>query len=184
MYRFYRLYINISLFFNLFLLKLQNDIVKSSGDFLSLLFDYNGRQDEYWTASPLRPKSGSNTLLHVRCFQLFSLLRPKSLWLMRILAKTGIVTHINVLCNRSKPISGKKMHAPLSQKQRRRTHIALFVFQRLKIACFKTAVLKNACPCYRCSPSFRNELLVLFWLIVLLLGATCFCLPFTSRGGV
>ncbi len=29
------------------------------------------------------------------------------------------------------------------------------------IGCFKTAVLKDACPCYRFSPSFRNELLVL-----------------------
>ncbi len=36
------------------------------------------------------------------------------------------------------------MRAPLTQKQRRRTHIALlFVFQWLKIGCFKTAVLKT-----------------------------------------
>ncbi len=65
----------------------------------------NGRLNEYWNASPLRPKSGSN------------------------------------------------------------------------IATVTYAVL----PCYRCSPSFRNELLVLSWLVVLI--SPCFCLPFTPRGG-
>ncbi len=40
------------------------------------MINMNGRQNEYWTASPLRPKSGSNTLLHMRfLLQLFSLLR-------------------------------------------------------------------------------------------------------------
>ncbi len=34
--------------------------------------------DEYWTASPLRPKSGSNILLHNAFFSAdYSLLRPK-----------------------------------------------------------------------------------------------------------
>ncbi len=56
----------------------------------------------------------------------------------------------------------KRKRALLSHRKRRRTHIALlFDFQRLKIGCFKTVVLKNARPCYRCSPSFRNELVVL-----------------------
>ncbi len=57
--------------------------------------------NEYWNASPLRPKSRSNTLLH--CVFYFC----------RLLA---------------------------------------LEFQRLKIGCFKTAVLKNVWPCYRCSP--------------------------------
>ncbi len=62
----------------------------------------------------------------------------------------------------------KRKSALLSHRKRRRTHIALlFEFQRLKIGCFKTAVLKNAWPCYRCSSLFRNEVLVLCWLVVL-----------------
>ncbi len=52
--------------------------------------------NEYWNASPLRAKSGSNTLLHcVSLSAVYSLLRPKSLF-MRILVKTGILTHISV----------------------------------------------------------------------------------------
>ncbi len=62
----------------------------------------------------------------------------------------------------------KRKGVLLSHRKRRHTHIGLlFEFQRIKIGCFKTAVLKNAWPCYRCSPSFRNELLVLSWLLVL-----------------
>ncbi len=61
----------------------------------------------------------------------------------------------------------------LSQRKRRRTHIALlFEFQRLKNGCFKTAVLKNKCPCYKC-PSFCPG-----WSF-----STYFCLSFTPRGG-
>ncbi len=53
----------------------------------------------------------------------------------------------------------KRKGALLSHRKRRRTHICLlFDFQLLKIGCFKTAVLKNAWPCYSCSPSFRSEL--------------------------
>ncbi len=69
----------------------------------------------------------------------------------------------------------------LSHRKRQRTHTGgvwrrtriglLFEFQRLKIGCFKTAVLNNAWPCYRCSPSFRNELLVLSWLVDMSLHA-------------
>ncbi len=63
--------------------------------------------------------------------------------------------------------SRKKEKALLSHRKRRCTRIALlFEFQRLKIGCFKTAVLKNTWPCYRCSPSFRNELLVVSWLVL------------------
>ncbi len=65
----------------------------------------------------------------------------------------------NVNCSKS---TKKKSRASLTQ--RGCTHITLgllFAFQQLKIGCFKTAVLKNAWPCYRCSPSFRSELIVL-----------------------
>ncbi len=76
----------------------------------------------------------------------------------------------------------KRKGALLSHRKRRRTHKSLlFDFQRLKIGCFKTAMLKNAWPCYRCSLSFRNELLVVSYLVVLI--SICFCLPFTPRGG-
>ncbi len=63
------------------------------------------------------------------------------------------------------------MRALLTETETAHTYnlALLFVFQRLKIGCFKTAVLKNVCPCYRCSPLFRNVLIVLSWLIVLLL---------------
>ncbi len=118
------------------------------------------------------------TVTHAFFSAVYSLLRPKSLCLWGYLQRQGFLRIQVCLCNRSKPIKRQKKRAPLTQKQRRRMHITLallFVFQRLKIGCFKTAVLKNACPCYRCSPSFRNELLVLSCRIVLLLGATCFC---------
>ncbi len=62
------------------------------------MINMNGKQNEYWTASPLRPKSGSNISTVTYAFSLsavYSLLRPKSLCL-RILAKTGILTHISV----------------------------------------------------------------------------------------
>ncbi len=122
--------------------------------------------NEYWNASPLRQKSGSNivTVTSAFSFCLYSLLSPKSL-LMRILAKTGILTHISVYVIVQSRQKRKSML--LSHRKRRRTHIALlFEFQRLKIGCFKTAVL-NAWACYRCSPSFSNELLVVSWLVVL-----------------
>ncbi len=72
----------------------------------------------------------------------YSLLRPKSLCLWGYLQRQGFLRIQVCLCNRSKPIKRqKKKRGPLTQKQRRRTHIALlFVFQRLKIGCFKTAV--------------------------------------------
>ncbi len=122
------------------------------------MINRNGRQNEYWTASPLRPKSGSNTLLHMRfLLRLFSFLRPKSLCLWGYLQRWGFWRIYVCLCNRSKPIRRiKKKRGPLTQKQDG-AHIALlFAFQQLKIGCFKTAVLKNACPCYRCSPSFSS----------------------------
>ncbi len=51
--------------------------------------------NEYWNASPLRPKSGSNIAQLLLLSAVYSLLRPKSLCL-RILAKTGILMHISV----------------------------------------------------------------------------------------
>ncbi len=61
---------------------------------------------------------------------------------MRIIAKTGILTHIGVYVIVQS--QQKRKSALLSHRKRQRTHIALlFVFQRLKIGCFKTAVLKN-----------------------------------------
>ncbi len=60
------------------------------------MINMNGRHNEYWTASPLRPKSGSNTLLHCVFSFCHLLLRPKSLCL-RILAKMGILMHVRVL---------------------------------------------------------------------------------------
>ncbi len=52
--------------------------------------------NEYWNASPLRAKSGSNIApVCVSLSAVYSLLRPESLCL-RILAKTGIMTHISV----------------------------------------------------------------------------------------
>ncbi len=122
------------------------------------MINRNGRQNEYWSASPLRPKSGSNTLLHMRfLLQLFSLLRPKSLCLWGYLQRRGFWRIYVRLCNRSKSIKRQKKSAVLSHRNRDGAHIALlFAFQQLKIGCFKTAVLKNACPCYRCSPSFSS----------------------------
>ncbi len=62
------------------------------------MINMNGRQNEYWTASPLRPKSGSNIATVTYAFSLssiYSLLSPKSLF-TSILAKTGILMHISV----------------------------------------------------------------------------------------
>ncbi len=66
----------------------------------------------------------------------------------------------------------KKKHVPLTQKETAHAYSSVVEFQRLKIGCFKTAVLKNAWPCDRCILSFSNELLVLW----------SFCLSFTPRG--
>ncbi len=104
------------------------------------MINMNGRQNEYWTASPLRPKSGSNTLLHC----VFSFLKPKSLRL-RTLAKTGVSDAykcVYVIVQSRQ----KRKGALLSHRKRWCTHITLallFEFQWLKIGCFKTAVLKN-----------------------------------------
>ncbi len=119
------------------------------------MINRNGRQNEYWTASPLRPKSGSNTLLHMRfLLQLFSFLRPKSLCLWGYLQRRGF-WRISVFTFKANKAAKKS--AVLSDRNRDGAHIALlFAFQQLKIGCFKTAVLKNACPCYRCSPSFSS----------------------------
>ncbi len=77
---------------------------------------------------------------------------------MRILAKTGILTHKCVYVIVQSQQSGKKKSAALSHRNRDGAHTALlFAFQQLKIGCFKTAVLKNACPFYRCSPSFSSD---------------------------
>ncbi len=126
--------------------------------------------NEYWNASPLRPKSGSNIaklLIHNRSlFLLFSLSWDLNRCVYEDTCKDGdsdAYKRVYVIVQSRQ----KRNRALLSHRKRRRTHIALFVFQRLKIGCFKTAVLKNAWPCYRCSPSFRNELIILSWLVVL-----------------
>ncbi len=102
----------------------------------------NGRQNEYWTASPLRPKSGSNIaklLLHISFLSF----------------KTYIAVFEDT-CKDGDSDAYKCVHATVQSRQKRKgallshrkirhTHIALlFEFQRLKIGCFKTAVLKNA----------------------------------------
>ncbi len=61
----------------------------------------------------------------------------------------------------------KRKNTPHTKRDGART--LLFDFQRIKISCFKTAVLKNACSCYICSPSFRN------------CPGWSFCLPVTQR---
>ncbi len=127
----------------------------------------NGRQNEYWNASPLRAKSGSNTLLH----WVFSFSRLLSQDLNRCVYEdtckdrdSDAYKCVYVIVQSRQ----KRKGALLSHRKRRCTHIALFVFQQLQIGCFKTAVLINAWPCYRCSPSFRNELVVLHLFLSLL----------------
>lgn len=44
--------------------------------------------------------------------------------------------------------------------------------------------ITKPCPCYRGSPSFRNELLHLSWPIPLLFRAVWFCLTFTRHVGI
>ncbi len=114
-------------------------------------------KNEYWNASPLRLKSGSNTLLHC-VFSIYRLLALKSLCLWGYLPRRGFWCIYVCSCNRSKSAK-KKRRAPLTQKETAHAYSCCLSFN--KIGCFKTAVLKNAWPCYRCSPSFRNELLVL-----------------------
>ncbi len=109
--------------------------------------------NEYWNASPLRPKSGSNTLLHC----VFSFLRPKSKDTCKDGDSDAYKCVYVIIQSRQ-----KRKGAHLSHRKRRRTHIGLlFDIQCLKIGCFKTAVLKNAQPCCRCSHSFSNELVIL-----------------------
>ncbi len=64
MYRFYTYYkyIIIIVIFYLFSLKLQTLFSQEQGEMFYQCAMIN--MNEYWTASPLRPKSGSNTLLH------------------------------------------------------------------------------------------------------------------------
>ncbi len=67
MYRFYTYYKYsiIIVILYLFSLKLQKWFSQEQ----CAMINMNGRQNEYWTASPLRPKSGSNIaklLLHMR----------------------------------------------------------------------------------------------------------------------
>ncbi len=75
------------------------------------------------------------------------------------------------LCNCSKTAK-KKRRALLTQKETTHAYSSVIEFQRLKIGRFKTAVLKNAWACYRCS------LVTSSWFC-----PGCFCLSFTSRGG-
>ncbi len=106
----------------------------------------NARQNEYWTASPLRPKSGSNTLLHMRFhFQLFSLLRPKALCLWGYLQRWGFWRIYVRLCNRSKPIKRqKKKSAVLSHRNRdgARIQLGCLCFNSLKSVVLKLQCLK------------------------------------------
>ncbi len=54
------------------------------------MINMNGRQNEYWTASPLRPKSGSNIaklLLHMRVLLIF--LTNFSLWYLQCWQELG-----------------------------------------------------------------------------------------------
>ncbi len=123
-----------------------------------------------WQGRTNRQNTGSNISTVTYAFSLsavFSLLRPKSLCLWGYLQRQGFWRIYVCSCNRSKANKAEKS-ASLTQTQRRCTHIGLlFVFQRLKISLYQTTVLKNAWPCYRCSHSFRNELLVVSWLVVL-----------------
>ncbi len=71
MYRLYTYnkYIIIIVIFNVFSLKLQKWFSQEQWEMCAMI-NMKGRQKEYWTASPLRPKSGSNIaklLLHM-CF--------------------------------------------------------------------------------------------------------------------
>ncbi len=79
MYRFdkyYKYIIIIGIY--LFSLKLQKWFSREQWEMFCAVINMN----EYWNASPLRPKSGSNTLLHcVFSSAVYSLLRPKSLCL-------------------------------------------------------------------------------------------------------
>ncbi len=63
MYRFYTYYKYIIIIFYLFWLKLEKWFNQEQWEIFSMI-NMNDRQNEDWTASPLRPKSGSNTLLH------------------------------------------------------------------------------------------------------------------------
>ncbi len=97
MYRFYTYYkyIIIIVIF-LFSFKLQKWFSQDQWQiFLQCaMINMNGRQNEYWTASPLRPKSGSNIaklLLHAFFLSaLYSLLKPKSLCLWGYLQRPSI----------------------------------------------------------------------------------------------
>ncbi len=66
MYRFYTYYkyIIIIVIFYLFSLKLQKWFSQEQWEIFKqcAVINMKGRQNEYWNASPLRPKSGSNTL--------------------------------------------------------------------------------------------------------------------------
>ncbi len=107
------------------------------------MININDRQNEYWTASPLRAKSGSNIVTVTYAFSLsdvYSLLRPKSLCL-RILAKMGILIQV-CLCNCSK-LAKKKKLAPLTQKEtahafRLNRHMHSLKSVVLKRQCLKT----------------------------------------------
>ncbi len=61
MYRFYTYYKYIIIIFYLLSLKLQKWFSQEQWEMLLCVMI---NMNEYWTASPLRPKSGSNTLLH------------------------------------------------------------------------------------------------------------------------
>ncbi len=78
--------------------------------------------------------------------------------------------HVKVcLCNCSK--SAKK-RAPLTQKETAHAYMSVVCFNGLKSQCLKTRD-------HATDPSFRNELLVVSWLVVLHLLLP----PFTPRGG-
>ncbi len=104
--------------------------------------------NEYWTASPLRPKSGSNIaklLLHMHfLFLPFTLSLDLNRCVYEDTCKDGdsdAYRCVYVIVQSRQ----KRKSVLLSHRKRRRTHIALlFEFQRLKIGCFKTAVFKNA----------------------------------------
>ncbi len=109
----------------------------------------NDRHYEYWSASPLRPKSGSNTLLHMRFhFQLFSLLRPKALCLWGYLQRQGLWRIYVCLCNRSKPIKRQKKNARSSHTETETAHCSSQKQKQLGCLCFnslKSLVLKLQC---------------------------------------
>ncbi len=91
MYRFYTYYKYIIIIFYLFSLKLQKWFSEEQWDIFYQCAVIN--MNEYWTASPLKPKSGSNItklLLHVRILFLpVTLLGPKSLCLWGYLQRRG-----------------------------------------------------------------------------------------------